>query len=80
MQVGVAIPSQEPQAWGRKGKRVLTGIDEDDLGPPESEDAGADSACGLSHHAATPGTVPRQTWSLPLEQGHLRGQLFQPLI
>ena len=77
MQVGAAIPSQER---GRKGKGVLTDIDEDDLGAPESEDAGADSAHGLSHPAATPGTVPRQAWSLPLEQGHLRGELFQPFI
>lgn len=77
MQVGAAIPSQER---GRKGKGVLTGIDEDDLGVPESEDAGADSAHGLSHPAATPGMVPRQAWSLPLEQGHLRGELFQPFI
>lgn len=75
MQVGATIPSQEPQAWGRKGKGVLTGIDKDDLGAPESEDTGADSAHGLSHPAAMPGTVPRQAWSLPL-----RGELFQPLV
>ena len=66
---------QWAQAWGRKGKGVLTGIDKDDLGAPESEDTGADSAHGLSHPAAMPGTVPRQAWSLPL-----RGELFQPLV
>lgn len=65
---------------GQEREGGLTGIDKDDLGVPESEDAGADSAHGLSHPAATPGTVPRQAWSLPLEQGHLRGELFQPFI
>ena len=68
--MGAAIPSQSARPGAGKGRR----------GAPESEDVGADPAYGLSHRAATPGMVPRQTWSLLPEQGRLRGVLFQPLV
>lgn len=77
----VRHPPQEPQAWGRKGKRVLTGIDEDDLGPLWGQ-----KMQGLTLHVVSVTMQPRQArcpdrhGPCPWSRGISEGQVFQPLV